>query len=290
MAEPASDAGRGLPPGKRKVDIGLAVFAAFFGGGLGYVYLGRITWAFWWLAILFGVITLFALSPFTSLPAFVYLFLLSLLTITIGVIFHCGRLAAKHPIVDRKPYNKAWVYISWLLIFWCLGSFFPDLRAKWLGFDLYSIPSMSMAPTLEQGDLVTADARRYDEQTLQYGDIVVFENPQVPGLIFVKRVVGLPGDVIEIKTDVLYRNGEAIDEPYALFTSPGNVRTSQYPPESVRDGYFFVLGDNRHRSQDSRFLGPIPLENLRGRIENRWFAWSEGPRWERFPHQFTQPE
>jgi signal peptidase I len=115
---------------------------------------------------------------------------------------------------------------------------------------MYHIPSGAMAPTLEVGDRVVAvrgDVRR--------GSVVVFTgwSPD-PEKLFVKRVIGLPGDVVESRDGVVYVNGAELDEPYLV---PGR-RTDGLDRQTVPAGHYFVLGDHRDRSSDSRFHGPVP--------------------------------
>ena len=93
----------------------------------------------------------------------------------------------------------------------------------------------------------------------QKGDVVVFHEPS-QGSDFVKRVIGVPGDIVELRFGMVYVNGVVLPEIY-LFKRD----SSNHPPVVVRQGYYFVLGDNRSVSYDSRELGPIPLENIVGK-------------------------
>ena len=91
----------------------------------------------------------------------------------------------------------------------------------------------------------------------QHGDIVVFEFPEDPDKDFIKRIIGVPGDVIEIKNKVVYRNGEKVDEPYTRHSDPDNMlpRRDNFGPITVPEGKYFCMGDNREESYDSRFWG-----------------------------------
>ncbi len=100
----------------------------------------------------------------------------------------------------------------------------------------------------------------------RYGDVVIFHFPNDPTRDFVKRVIGLPGDTIEIRQGEVLRNGEALDEPFV--TSPSS-RT--YPPIYVEVGHYYVLGDNRRSSNDSRDWGLVPEENLIGQAWMRYW-------------------
>ncbi|MEM7518309.1 MAG: signal peptidase I, partial [Planctomycetota bacterium] len=96
------------------------------------------------------------------------------------------------------------------------------------------------------------------------GDIVVLRYPLDPRLDYIKRVIGLPGDAIDIEGGRVWVNGEELDEEYVEVPDLGS-RVHQ----RVRDGHVFVLGDNRCHSSDSREFGQVPHENLRGKVDMR---------------------
>lgn len=133
------------------------------------------------------------------------------------------------------------------------------------------VNGMSMEPTLSTGDLLLVDARR---TTPTYGDVVVFTVDTLQGLQLVKRVVGLPGDVIDMDpaSGQFYRNGNAISEPYVEMTCRARQADTTSFPTTVPAGHLFVLGDNRQSSIDSRCneVGMVPMQNLIGSV------WSGG--------------
>jgi signal peptidase I len=128
--------------------------------------------------------------------------------------------------------------------------------------EAFVIPSESMVPTLEVGDRVLANKFIYRFTEPDQGDVVVFESVEQEGQNLIKRVVGLPGDTVEVRDNTLYINGEPQDEPYLNddFIGP------QVPhgPETVPEDTYFFMGDNRANSYDSRSYGPVPEENLEG--------------------------
>jgi signal peptidase I len=133
-------------------------------------------------------------------------------------------------------------------------------------FQIFSIPSVSMRPTLEIGDrvLVCEICGVFDD--FDRGDVVVFHGPGDED--YIKRIAGLPGDVVELHSGTLYVNGAAVDEPYL---SPV-IDTEPYGPTRVPDGMLFVLGDNRTRSGDSRFpppqgVGLVPIDEVVGEAQ-----------------------
>jgi signal peptidase I len=130
----------------------------------------------------------------------------------------------------------------------------------------FYIPSGSMQPTLTPGDRVLVNKLSYHLHPIHRGDIVVFKrppseaaDPSIKDLI--KRVIGLPGDTLESRADKVYVNGQAIDEPYL---APGTI-TTNLPVTKVPPNTYFVMGDNRTNSRDSRYILPIAKNLIVGR-------------------------
>ena len=170
--------------------------------------------------------------------------------------------------------------------------------------DWNPIPSGSMRPTLLEGDVVLVDRLAYDLKLPladvilahrgepQRGDVVTFSSPTT-GTRLIKRIVGLPGDTVAMVGDVLWINGErarydettALREPLAPGLEVGALRATEhlagharrvqflqgvparrhFGPLTVPEGHYFMLGDNRDNSEDSRFIGMVPREKLIGR-------------------------
>jgi signal peptidase I len=129
----------------------------------------------------------------------------------------------------------------------------------------YRIPSESMVPTLEVGDRVLANKFIYRFTEPERGDIVIFDVPYQPDPL-IKRVIGLPGDRISVRDGELFVNGEPRKEPYVVEDPcvPGQPRTCSFGPVTVPEDHYFMMGDNRANSRDSRFIGPVPEDAVRG--------------------------
>ena len=127
--------------------------------------------------------------------------------------------------------------------------------------EAFYIPSESMVTTLLVGDRVFVNKFVYRFSEPEHGDIVVFESVEGESEDLIKRIVGLPGDRVAVFDGVLFVNGERWEEPYVNKLFPDN---SSYGPETVPEGDIFVMGDNRANSRDSRFFGPVPVENIEG--------------------------
>ena len=164
--------------------------------------------------------------------------------------------------------------LEWVAVI--VGALVVALIVKTFLFQAFYIPSASMEPTLEKGDRVLVNKVSYDLHDVNRGDVIVFElDPEDVGpdkiKDLIKRVVGLPGDVIESRDGVVYVNDRALDEPYlADGTLTGDPEDARNPPiekQTVPDGHVFVLGDNRSNSADSRYpyRGPIPIDSIVGR-------------------------
>ncbi len=215
------------------------------------------------------------------------------------------------------------------------------LAIRSLAFEPYNIPSSSMVPTLLIGDylFITKFDYGYSRHSFPFslpiipkgrlfyvqperGDIVVFKKPPENKTDYIKRIIGIPGDVLQLRDGRLYINNQIIPREYqgqeywdteaghTLYTKyietlPNGVRHTIYElsdnnkydetdPIEVPDGYFFMMGDNRDNSLDSRYFGLVPVENLEGKARiifystngDGWFfqfwKWSKFLRFERF--------
>jgi signal peptidase I len=159
----------------------------------------------------------------------------------------------------------------------------------------FKIPSSSMEPNLLVGDhllvnkFVSAPTLSSLEEGLlpidaiRRGDIIVFKHPQMPERDLIKRTIGLPGETIELRDRRIYVNGKALDEPYAHFLFPagsgdvaeGDVRR-RFGPVTVPAGHYFMMGDNRDNSEDSRYWGFLPREHVKGKALFLYISFGHG--------------
>lgn len=120
---------------------------------------------------------------------------------------------------------------------------------------------------------------------IRRGDIVVFKYPEEPDRDFIKRVIGLPGETVELRNKKIFINGQPLDEPYVHFLSPPSndyqevtsvdVREN-WGPKPVPDDKYFVMGDNRDNSQDSRYWGFLPREYVKGKALMIYWSYESG--------------
>ena len=148
-----------------------------------------------------------------------------------------------------------------------------------------------MYGTLHHSEFVLVNKLAYVRSEPQHGDIIVFNYPNDPSEQFVKRIIAIPGDTIEIRQGIVYVNGEKVIEPYinkgtqlAGFSNRDELSSQTVPPES-----FFVMGDNRRGSRDSREWGFLPRKFIVGKV---WLAYWPPPDFgviEHFELQVPEP-
>src|SRR3954462_5259817 len=149
----------------------------------------------------------------------------------------------------------------------------------------FKIPTGSMENNLLIGDhllvnkfVFSSTASRLEHavrpgRSIRRGDIVVFKYPDEPDRDFIKRVIGLPGETVELKAKKVYIDGHPLDEPYVHFLEPASEAQEvtsfdvreRYGPVRVPEGHYFVMGDNRDNSQDSRYWGFLPRDYIKGK-------------------------
>ncbi len=169
--------------------------------------------------------------------------------------------------------------------------------------EAFKIPSSSMENTLLIGDHILVNRFIYGVKmpfsgaTIipvnkpKHGDVIVFKYPPNPSIYFIKRCIGIPGDVLSMKNKILYRNGKRIKEPYVIHKDPHIYpRNTQYElaktlwgsrdnwgPVKVPPHSYFMMGDNRDNSYDSRYWGFVPAKNLTGKAFIIYGSWEWHP-------------
>jgi signal peptidase I len=265
-------------------------------GALGYIAIGRWQRAAVWYAIevAFGALTI--TGAFLPVPRLMWLGVVLFELTRIVIAIDVGRLGR----VQALPRARllAVIGIGVVLFYGIL-----ELQVRAHLVEAFQTPSQSMYPTLQAGDHLFA---KKAGQTYRRGDVVVFKYPIDPSVDYVKRIVGVGGDVVAIQDGQLVINGvpvehRRLDEPCAS-EAPGTScaiweeslegrrwrvalddgLTRDFPRARIPDGHYFVLGDNRNASNDSRMWGTVAAELVKGTAE--FIYWSRGPagvRWER---------
>jgi signal peptidase I len=165
----------------------------------------------------------------------------------------------------KAPPNRRRALIEWGVIL--LVALLAALLLRTFIIQPYFIPSGSMEPTLKVGDKVLVNKLSYDFHSIHRGDVIVFKKPAddfTPGIKdLIKRVIGLPGETISSKDGFVYINGVRLNEPWLPKVDRGV--TVGIKPTLIPPGEYYVMGDNRTDSSDSRVIGPIPKSLIVGR-------------------------
>jgi signal peptidase I len=137
--------------------------------------------------------------------------------------------------------------------------------AAWmLLFNFSIVRGQSMRPGIQDGDRILIDRFSYMFSSVERGDIVVLGYPLDPSLDYIKRIIGVPGDLVTIRAGEVFVNGVPVREPYVA-----DIDRASYFQTEVESGHYFVLGDNRPHSSDSREFGLVPEELLKGKVDVR---------------------
>ncbi len=159
----------------------------------------------------------------------------------------------------------------------------------------YYVPSGSMLPTLQIGDQMLVNAMAYgvklpiigntliETSQPQRGDIVVFANPDGSGPDYVKRIIGLPGEIVKVEGQRVFINGKALKDPWAHVDDSRPAARRSFGPVMVPARHYFMMGDNRGNSYDSRYWnhgagGFVPMEDIRGKVVMVLWTWKDLPR------------
>jgi signal peptidase I len=208
-----------------------------------------------------------------------------LMALTLAVVDGVRGARAAEAEFRLRRYNRWYVY---LVLYIGIAVVQPIV----VGLPLTNVlltgltPTPSMEPTLLVGDRYLTSVIAYRFSNPARDDVVLFSPPHRPELRFVFRVVGLPGETIEIREKSVYINGQRLDEPYAQFVLPSRreIPGDMGDGTILADNAYFLLGDNRDNSADSRFFGPVPRSQIHGKVRMIYFSWDEDQqriRWER---------
>jgi signal peptidase I len=163
----------------------------------------------------------------------------------------------------------------------------------------FKIPSGSMLPTLQIGDHILVNKFVYGPRleipltqlslgqlpglrAPRPGDVVVFVWPKDRSKDFIKRVVAVEGQTVELRQKQLYVDGKPWDDPHATYGKGRSGPSESFGPVTVPPGNVFVMGDNRDQSYDSRFWGPVPIADIKGQALIIYWSWDGPDRWVRW--------
>jgi signal peptidase I len=287
----------------------VAVLLSLAATGLGQIYCGRIVRG---LVMFLGSL-LFApaiLAAAFAPPASVVLVglivaLAAVLGVYVFAVVDAFCLARRSGDYQPKDYNHPLIYALFLVV----GLTYPAAGLYLIRssvFEAFEIPTASETPTLLPGDRVLVNKTTYQRRFVRRGDVVVFRVASEPGRNWVKRVIGLPGDTVEVKDNQVVVNGKPLArEPlpraslgaaapivqgelfeetnagrrYRILFAADSKPLADYPPAKTPEGACFVLGDNRNQSRDSRDFGFVALGDVLGDVQYRYWP---AATWSRF--------
>ncbi|MCA1989854.1 MAG: signal peptidase I [Desulfarculus sp.] len=211
------------------------------------------------------------------------------------------RLSSREDAKPRSVFREYFEALLWAVIL--------ALVIRTFAVQAFKIPSGSMKPTLLVGDHLLVSKSSYgiklpfsDRVIIplgqpERGDIVVFRFPEDRDKGFIKRVRALPGETVEVRNKQVYINGKPLDDPWGHYSDrvilpPGVQPRDNFGPITVPAGQYFVMGDNRDQSYDSRFWfggrgGLVPIQDILGRAIVIYWSWEDdtfGVRWSRLGH------
>ncbi|MEA2930960.1 MAG: signal peptidase [Hyphomicrobiales bacterium] len=266
----------------------LAGVLSFIAPGVGHLYVGRprrgLVLFLTLLALQFVVVAgAFMVPPtFRAVVSFGFAILAVAAAVFLFTIVDAVRLANRG---GGAPPPRWYVGAGAVIAVWIAFFAASELNAvaktqmPWRNF---SIPSASMEPTLHVGEWIIADMRHFEKHAPARGDLAIYRLPSDNETIYIKRIVGLPGDRVAFRDGHVVINGKATDEPFADFGDPkaffNTTAEVTVPPDQI-----FVAGDNRANSSDSRVRqhGMVPFGNLIGRATEVFMTedWNRAGLW-----------
>jgi signal peptidase I len=244
----------------------LALFLTFIMMGLGHVYVGRARRGICLHLFVYVLVTL-------TIGAMAYLSLGRITAISAAILFLSYKIYTLIDIVwitrhqqhtPLRSYQKWWIYLLLFIVLLPSPYLYRFIITPiWL--EAYIMPTGSMSNTIMPGDRILVEKQWLIKRPIRFGDVVAFNIDGPGSTVFVKRVIGLPGDRIEFKDEKLIRNGAPIEEPYVRLSEvPGYLPPEMinYGPITIPDEELFMAGDDRRLSYDSRSAGTYAASDV----------------------------
>lgn len=265
----------------------IAAFLTLVTRGFGHLYVGEPKRGLVLFSIELLSVTVFAISSLYIFPN--ALILISALFAGLAFLLYCiydaVSISRKKQNYELAKYNSASVYAGCFVIFSLLIPLLVSAALRTYVVQAYKVPGASMMPSLLIGDYFLVDKHTYRTSEPKRGEVIVFPFPEDTGRDFVKRLVAVGGDTVEIRNKKLYVNDREQLEPYKIHTDRRmQERRDNIGPITVPQGQLFFLGDNRDHSYDSRFWGFVPRDSIKGRAISCYWSWnaeSGSVRWAR---------
>jgi signal peptidase I len=181
------------------------------------------------------------------------------------MICDAGFSAHRLKLVEIQRYNKWYVYITAFLIHIIVITPLMESELFPKPVKAYKIPSDAMKPTLHIGDHIYATLASPPRYTPERGDVAIFAFPIDPSKDYIKRIIGLPGEKIELRNKKIFIDNLGIQDPWGFYTASNNVdKDDHLGPLKIPPGKYFTMGDNRDHSIDSRHWGFVDSSQIKG--------------------------
>ena len=272
-------------------DKWLSAFLTLLTMGVGHIYNGKIKRgiviiAIHYIILLLAYFLLYYSPSLTSLAIIAF----TLLTFFLYCLLDVLRIARKNSKqYQMQKYNKWYVYLSIAVIFVIFPKPLSRSYIKENVAKTFNIPAASMKPTLMVGDMVLAKTDPGSKSDIHKGELVIFNYPNDPNRIFIKRVIATEGDTLSIVNKKVLVNNIELPEPYLPHKVSGISENFSNPIDNldsifIPKGSLFVLGDNRDNSFDSRHWGFVKKSDIIGKAAYLIWSWdyeTSGIRWNR---------
>lgn len=213
------------------------------------------------------------------------------------VCFEAGASARRLGMIQLRWFNRWYVYLALVVISAGASALIKPALYELRRVELYRLPTPAMSPALLVGDYMVADQWQYSTDPVSVGDIVVFRPPDSPQTSYAKRCVAVGRDTVEVKDGVLFVNGTQAPEVLQgvrirqdvlpadvsfaeIYGGRGNA--DQFGPIVVPEGEYFLLGDTRDNSKDSRYFGPVSAAAIEAKALYIYFSWDSASQLPRF--------
>lgn len=259
--------------------------------GLGFLYLGMPATAVGFHLLLYVILFIGGWSGAVFLPLGYPILLVLLFGLWLFSMAYVAWKARCRPPATPARSQRWYFYALFFVASVVLTSVAVENRSFIFGYETFSISDRSMRNTLQPGDHLASDPRAYRRATPQRGDLVIFESPADDAALYIQRVLGLPGEQVEIRDGKLRINGVELREPYVRLSGDIHFRTPM-AVMTVPDSHYLVLADNRNKGADSRVFGPVSHTSLRGQARIIVFSSSsdEGIRTDRIGQRLDQAQ
>jgi signal peptidase I len=249
----------------------LAALATFGAWGLGQLYNGKPIKAAVAYASGLAYVAFAIFAPLSSSLSWLLAAVFLQLMLIVIFIIDAVRDARNSKEFVLRRYNRWWIYLGIILIQVLLVYPLVEIPVH-SSIKSFHFPTGSMEPTIKIGDRFIANMKAYNKTSPARGDLAVFKYPENNSVLYVKRVIGLPGEKIEMVKQTVFVNDQPLKEPYAQYIEP-EIMEDHYGPFFLPKDKYFMLGDNRDNSHDSRFWGYVDRSEFVGQV--RYLYWAE---------------